>query len=169
MLYILLGQDDFSLHQSLEGIKRSLGAPAILAANTTTLDGQQLTLDQLRAVCETVPFLAERRLVIVKGLLERFEPKGSSSRREKMSQAPNRQNECKSFAAYLGNMPDSTVLVLMGGRVGRNNPLLKELSAKAEVRSFSLLPLCRRFLNSASSSCSLAESRRMIWVISAVA
>ncbi|MBA7696157.1 hypothetical protein ES703_104799 [subsurface metagenome] len=60
MLYILLGQDDFSLCQSLEGIKRGLGDQAILAANTTTLDGQQLTLDQLRTVCETAPFLAER-------------------------------------------------------------------------------------------------------------
>ncbi len=83
MLYILSGQDDFSLTQSLEEIKRGIGEQAILAASTTTLDGQQSTLDQLGTVCETMPFLAERRLVIIKGLLERFESKDRTSRLKK--------------------------------------------------------------------------------------
>ena len=139
MLYILLGQDDFSLHQSLEGIKRGLGDQAILAANTTTLDGQQLTLDQLRTVCETAPFLAERRLVIVNGLLERFEPRGKSGRQRKIKPEADQQDEYKALGAYMGKLPDSTILVLIEGRIGSNNPLFRELSGKAEIRSFPLL------------------------------
>ncbi len=139
MLYILLGQDDFSLGHWLEEIKRSIGDQTLLAANTTTLDGQQITLDQLRTVCETVPFLAERRLVIVTGLLERFEPKDKSSRRVKNTRRTNQQDSYKSLAAYITKMPDSTILVLIDSRVGSNNPLLKELSARAEVKSFPLL------------------------------
>jgi len=136
LLYILLGQDDFSLHQSLDGIKRSLGDQTILAANTTTLDGQQLTLDQLRTVCETAPFLAEKRLVIVRGLLERFEPRGKSSRQRKTTAKTAQQDEYKSLAAYMGELPDSAILVLIEGKIGSNNPLLRELSGRAEVRSF---------------------------------
>jgi DNA polymerase-3 subunit delta len=139
LLYILSGQDDFSLRQSVEGIKRGLGDQTILATNTTTLDGQQMTLDQLRTVCETAPFLAERRLVIVTGLLGRFEPKGKSNRRRKVKPETDRQNEYKSLGAYMGNIPDSTVLVLVEGRIGSNNPLFRELSDKAETRSFPLL------------------------------
>jgi len=139
LLYILLGRDDFSLRQSLEGIKRGLGDQAILAANTTTLDGQQLTLDQLRAVCETVPFLAERRLVIVRGLLERFEPRGKSGRQKKTKPVTDQQDEYKSLVAYMGKLPDSVILVLIEGRIGSNNPLLRELSGRAETRSFPLL------------------------------
>ncbi len=139
MLHILLGQDDFSLHQSLEGIKGSLGDQALLAANTTTLDGQQLTLDQLRTVCETAPFLAERRLVIIKGLLERFEPRGKSSRQKKITPVTNQQDEYKSLGAYMSKLPDSAILVLIEGRIASNNPLLRELSDKAEIRSFPLL------------------------------
>jgi len=139
LLYILLGQDDFSLGHSLEEIKRGIGDQTLLVANTTTLDGQQITLDQLRTVCETLPFLAERRLVIVKGLLERFEPKGKSSRRGKNTQITNQQDEYKSLAAYITKIPDTTILVLIDGRIGSNNPLFRELSAKAEVRSFPLL------------------------------
>lgn len=139
LLYILLGEDDFSLTRSLEEIKRGMGDQALLAANTTALDGQQVTLDQLRTVCETVPFLAEKRLVIIQGLLGRFEPQGKPRRRKKIAPLTEKENEYKSFAAYLANLPDSTALVLIDGRIKSNNPLLKQLSAKAEVRSFPIL------------------------------
>ncbi len=139
MLYILLGQDDFSLRQSLEEIKRGMGDQALLATNTITLDGQQLTLYQLRTVCETIPFLAERRLVIVNGLLERFEPKSKTRRQGKTKHIVNQQNEYKSFGSYITQIPDSTTLALIDGRIRSNNPLLSELSAKAQIKSFPLL------------------------------
>ena len=143
MLYILMGQDDFSLHESLEEIKRGMGDPALVSMNTTTLDGQQLTLDQLRTVCETVPFLAERRLIIVNGLLERFEPKRRSGRQRKTRRILNQQNDCKPLASCITQIPDSTTLVLIDGQVGSSNPLLRELSAKAQVKSFPLLKNAR--------------------------
>ena len=139
MLHILLGQDDFSLRQALEKIKAGVGDQTLLATNTTTLDGQQLTLDQLRTVCETAPFLAERRLVIVNGLLERFEPKRETRGRRKVKSIANQQNEYKSFSSYATQIPDSTTLVLIDGQIGSKNPLLKELSLKAQVKSFPLL------------------------------
>ena len=139
MLYILLGQDDYTLGHSLEEIKRSIGDQTLLVANTTTLDGYQVTLDQLKTVCETVPFLAEKRLVIVTGLLERFEPKDKSSRRRKNTHKTNQQDNYKSLAAYITEIPDSTILVLIDSRVKSNNPLFREISTKAEVKSFPLL------------------------------
>ena len=45
---MLIGEDDFSIRQSLEEIKKGTGDQTALAANTTILDGQQVTLDQLR-------------------------------------------------------------------------------------------------------------------------
>jgi DNA polymerase-3 subunit delta len=139
LLYILLGQDDFSRRQALEEIKKGMGDQVLLATNTTTLDGQQLTLDQLRTVCETVPFLAERRLVIVSGLLERFEPGSKPRRQRKAAPVFNQQNEYKLLASCIARIPDSTNLVLMDGRIRSSNPLLRELSAQAQVKSFPLL------------------------------
>ena len=138
MLYILVGPDDFSLSQALEEIKRSIGDKSVLSANTTTFDGQQLSLDQLRSICETVPFLAEKRLVIVKGLLERFEPKDKSSRK-KAARKIDQQRDYKPLADYIVNIPGSTILVLIDGGIKSSNPLLKELSAKADIKSFPLL------------------------------
>ena len=139
LLYILLGEDDFSLYQSLEEIKRSVDDQELLAANTTTLDGQQVTLSQLSTVCETLPFLAERRLVIVRGLLERFERKSKPGRKKKTPHVPDQQNEYKLIADHINKIPDSTILVLIDSGISSHNPLLRELSGKAEVKSFPLL------------------------------
>ena len=129
MLFILAGQDDFSLAQSLEEIKRDIGDQALLAASTTTLEGQQVTLNELRTVCETVPFLGGKRLVIIRGLLERFEPRGKSSRQKKATRT-NQQDEYKSFGSYVTQIPDSTTLVLAEGRISNTNPLYRELADK---------------------------------------
>jgi DNA polymerase-3 subunit delta len=138
LLYILTGQDDFSINQSLDEIKRDIGDQAVLATSTTTLDGQQVTIDQLRNICETMPFLSEKRLVIIRGLLERFETEGRS-RRQTRTRRNNHQDESKLFGALITQIPDSTVLVLVEGRITGNNPLFKELAGKAVVKSFPLL------------------------------
>ena len=139
MLYILTGQDDFSLRCSLEKLKVALGDPALLAANTTTLDGHKVTPDELRTAGETLPFLAERRLIIVDGLLGRFEPKVRGGQQKKTLGVSGRQDSRRAFAASIGNLPDSTLLVLMDGKIKSSNPLFKELLPQAEVKSFPLL------------------------------
>ncbi len=139
MLYILTGQDDFSLRCSLEKLKAALGDSSLLEANTMILDGHKVTPDQLRTTCDTLPFLAEKRLIIVYGLLERFEPRVKPDRRKKTAGTSERQGECKSFATGISNLPDSTVLVLIDGKIKSSNPLFKGLSSRAEVRSFPLL------------------------------
>ena len=139
MLYILFGEDDFSLTRSLEEIKRGIGDQSLLEANTTVLDGQQVTVGHLRGVGETAPFLAEKRLVIIQGLLGRFEPEGKLRRRKKIAPVAEKEAEYKSFADCLGKIPDSTVLVLVDGRVKSSNPLLRQLLPRAKVRSFPIL------------------------------
>jgi len=137
LLYILHGEDDFSMTQFLGEIKQGLGDPSMLATNTSTFDGQKLTPGELRGVCETAPFLAEKRLVVVQGLLGRFEARG----RPRQKKAANRGGGegAKSFADAMSNIPESTVVMLMDGRVKSTNPLLKLLSSQAEVRSFPML------------------------------
>ena len=138
MLYILHGEDDFSITQFLGEVKRGLGDPSMLATNTSTFDGQKLTLDELRGVCETAPFLAEKRLVVIDGLLGRFEPKGRP-RQKKVTGRGGGEDGAKSFAEAMSNIPESTVIVLTDGRIKSTNPLLKLLSSQAEVRAFPLL------------------------------
>ncbi len=162
LLYILYGEDDFSLQQYLSELKKSVGNATVLAPNTSFLEGHQLTIDQLRSVCEVVPFLADKRLVIVYGLLERFDPKPGSGRGKPTT--PTRAEDHKPFSEYLRKMAGSTLLVQAdaAGRVlqatpesprtllvlvdavpdkkaRERNPLLAEISAKAKVVTFPAL------------------------------
>jgi DNA polymerase-3 subunit delta len=95
-------------------------------------------MEQLATVCETVPFLAEKRLVIIRGLLERFEPRGRTGQPPKTART-SQSDISKAFSTCLGKLPDSTVVILLEGNIGKNNPLHKELVTKAKVRTFPLL------------------------------
>jgi DNA polymerase-3 subunit delta len=139
MLYILYGQDDFSLYQAVKEIKASLGDWEMVATNTTSLDGQRLTLNELRDKCDAAPFLSSRRLVIVDGLLGRFEVKQSKPRSSKKGKSGNGLGGWEGLDSYIKQMPETTVLVLVDGEVQGQNPLLKKLSPLAEVRTFPLL------------------------------
>jgi len=136
LIYILSGQDDFSIAQALENIKQELGDEASLSMSTTTLDGQQLTQEELKTVCETIPFMTGKRLVIVEGLLGRFE---SGTRTKRQAKKSKKQEEAEVFADYLaGGIPETTVLVLTEGVISGDNPIFKSLTGKAVTRSFAL-------------------------------
>ena len=146
MLYILHGQDDFSLREALEEIKAGLGEREALATSTTLLAGQDLTLKQLTAACHALPFMAPKHLVIVEGLLSRFEARASEGRapsspkggRRGRSQAPE-LTEWQALKDCLPTMPPTTVLVFTDGRLAKGNPLLVELAPLATVREFPFL------------------------------
>jgi DNA polymerase-3 subunit delta len=139
LLYILHGEDDFSLTQYLDGVKRGLGDQSMLATNTSRFDGPKLNLDELKSVSETVPFLAEKRLVIIEGLLGRFESRARPARAKKSNNNKGKGDSAKAFAEAMTNLPPSTVIVLTDGKIKGTNPLLKLLMSQAEVRSFPLL------------------------------
>ena len=135
MFYILYGEDEFSRFQALEKIKASLGDSEIVAANTTRLNGERLTLSELRNACDVAPFLGSRRLVIVDGLLGRFEVKQTPIRSGK-GKAEKELGEWELLASYVRQMPETTILVLIDGEVKGSNLLLKKLASLAEVRTF---------------------------------
>jgi DNA polymerase-3 subunit delta len=138
LLYVLFGSDDYSLIESLEEIKRRLGDRVLLDSNTTILDGKHLIPNQLREVCATLPFLAPKRLVVVNGLLGRFEPRVGQGRQKKKAK-DNQPNDYKAFAVLISEFPDSTVLVLADHDIKHKNPLLIELLPQATVKTFPLL------------------------------
>jgi len=138
MLYILYGRDDFSLNQAVEKIKVNLGDLETVATNTTRLEAKNLNLGELRNKCDVAPFLSSHRLVIVDGLLGRFEAKPRKPRSGR-SKSGNELGEWKDFPSYIERMPETTVLVLVDEEVMSHNPLLKKLSPLAEVRAFPLL------------------------------
>jgi DNA polymerase-3 subunit delta len=138
MLYILYGQDGFSRNQAVGKIKAGLGDRETVAASTISLEGRHLTFGELRNKCGAAPFLSSHRLVIVEGLLGRFDAKQGKSRSRK-GKSGNGLEEWEGFDSYIERMPGTTVLMLVDEEVKGSNPLLKRISSLAEVRAFPLL------------------------------
>ena len=139
MLYILAGPDDFSRAEALSEIKKGLGDEAMLSSNTNLFDGKKVTPAELAAVAQAMPFLSEKRLIVIEGLLERFSSDAPKSRSKKTARTSAKQSDIESFIGILTNLPDSTVAVLVDGETGKNNALFNGISAKAKVSSFPVL------------------------------
>lgn len=128
MVHVLYGPDDFTLRQHLEEIKGALGDRESLGLNTTVMDGRRLTPAPLVETCNTVPFMGGWRLVIVEGLLERFEPEATGKRPQVSDWQP--------LLDFLPATPPSTTLVFIDGKLTKPNPLLRRLGKLATVRDF---------------------------------
>jgi DNA polymerase-3 subunit delta len=117
MFYVFDGDDGFSLREEMSALMEKMGDPALAELNTTVLDGRTTDLSELELHCSTAPFLTDRRLVIVEGLLERLSPKGKS-------QADARFLE--GLLAYLADLPDTTRLFFVEQtRLSPRNPVRK--------------------------------------------
>jgi DNA polymerase III subunit delta len=134
-LYLLHGPDEFASAEFVDELKAKLGDPSMAGLNTTVFDGRTAVLSDVRAICDTLPFLSPRRLVIVEGWLTRLlgkaeaagdddadpdaapeAPRGGSGAREVV----------KDLAAYLPHLPESTALVLVEQReLPKTNAVLK--------------------------------------------
>jgi DNA polymerase-3 subunit delta len=142
MIYIYYGEDEFSLREELAALKAQLDSDDMLASNTSLLDGRQLQPAELLAPCGTVPFLGSHRLVIVEGLLGRFETSRAPGKRRDDRASRQSTAPWKALPSALQELPDTTVLVLVDGRLTPGNPLLRLLAPLGEVREFR--PLRRR-------------------------
>ncbi len=129
MFYIFYGDDEYTIQHTIDGMKAKLGDPGIADLNTTVLDGRSLSLDELRITCDCMPFLAEKRLVIVEGLLARYEQRSGASASSATSKGrsdPRSDPIEAGLRAYLPTMPDSARLVFVErGPLSDRNPLLK--------------------------------------------
>lgn len=69
MLYLLHGPDEYRRTAALADLCARIPAD-VYDLNVSVLEGRRLKLDTLVATCEALPFLAERRMVIVNDLLK---------------------------------------------------------------------------------------------------
>jgi len=67
--YVLHGSDDFSLRAQVQAMRAQMGDPAAAELNTTVLDGKTASPAAVLAAAQAMPFLSDKRLVIVEGML----------------------------------------------------------------------------------------------------
>ena len=159
MITLIHGPAELLRAEVRADISRRIAAdPDLADLNTLRLDARTLTPGELQNACDTLPFLAERRLIIVEGLLARLA--GPPRARAKGESAPAStgddaepgetdgepapevlKGQAKAFMAYLDHVPDSTELVLIEEDTG-SGPGLRRLQELARQWPGHHRPLC---------------------------
>lgn len=101
-VYIFHGREHYLINNTINLLKGTLNE-SMIDFNLDILDGKEIMLDQLLSAIETLPFMDERKIVIVKDfeLLLKGKKKIFSDKDE------------KAFIEHLENIPDTTVLVFI--------------------------------------------------------
>jgi DNA polymerase-3 subunit delta len=92
VVFILHGDDAYAMAQKSLAFSLSLGDPSMVDLNTARLDGRSASDEEIRMAASSMPFLADRRLVILTNPLARLT---SPSARER-------------FTALLDSLPPTT-------------------------------------------------------------
>ncbi|HYU19974.1 MAG TPA: DNA polymerase III subunit delta [Chloroflexota bacterium] len=122
LIYVLYGSDRFTRDEQVRGLKRRMLAEPCGEYNLSELSGREFGVADVRAVADTLPFMAERRLVVVEGLIGRLAGSArSAGRRGRAARtAEPGQPETADQAAslrellrYLSIVPPTTALVFV--------------------------------------------------------
>jgi DNA polymerase III subunit delta len=116
IVYILRGDDREKIESIIRQFFEQLGDANMAEMNTNRLDGKSADLNDLRAAALALPFLAERRLVIVEDALYKYarvrnQKKDHSTLNEGNGNDPT--DKIGLFLNFLDGLPPSTALVLV--------------------------------------------------------
>ena len=150
MLYIFHGEDDFTRADALKKLRADMGDPQFADLNTTTLDDKNLTFSELRHNADAIPFLSDKRLVIVESMLARLDPRrsakedGEGDAGETESEPETNADLKQALLDYLPHLPPTTMLVFVENKkLHANNAVLKYAEKEkkhAQVKLFSAPP-----------------------------
>ena len=117
-VYLIHGPEELLLEQAVERLKKRLAEVADLDYNLSMFDGDTADVDAIVAAANTLPFMSERRLVIVR-------------RADRMS-----TDALGALAAYAADPNTDTVLVLVAAKLAKNLRIYKAIDALGGVSEF---------------------------------
>ena len=128
MILVFYGKNDFGVDTEVRKIRLSVTPEEIRDVNLTYLNGDVVTKSEFLSAVLTVPFMANKRLVIVQGLIARLNSKKAME-----------ASGWADLSEQLKPMPVTTDIVFREEDLNRKNYLFKILSPISTVRHFPLL------------------------------
>lgn len=114
--YLLFGEEAYLKHQYKEKLLNALN-PDGDTMNFSRYEGKGIDVRQVIDICETMPFFAERRVILL-------EDTGFF------------KNKCEEFADYMKNLPDYLVLVFSESEVDKRSRMYKAVKSGGRVTEF---------------------------------
>ncbi len=125
MFFLLHGDNEFEISERVADFKQKIGDDTMRDLNITVLDGRKTTLGEVIHAADAIPFLADKRLVIVEGLLTRL---ASRKAKDSVDEAPSgaAKDFLNGLIEYVPRLPDTTRLVFVEYQpLNAKHPLIK--------------------------------------------
>ncbi|MCT4565790.1 MAG: DNA polymerase III subunit delta [Maledivibacter sp.] len=129
-VYLFFGREKYLVNRAIEAIKHKyINNANDESFNFSFFDGFQDDIDVILNSCETLPFMGEKRIVIVR-TKDAFS--GSKS-------ILSKDNE-ESLIKYLSKLPESTCLIFEAGeKIDKRKKIIKEIKSNGKILEFSKL------------------------------
>jgi DNA polymerase-3 subunit delta len=112
-IYLLYGEDTFGRDEALHTLKERMRALPAGEHNLTELSGNDATFSNLRLSAGAMPFLAERRLIVVRGMLGRLLGRGGGRRPRGKAKPENGPDELQQLLEYLPDVPQTASIAFV--------------------------------------------------------
>ncbi len=121
-IYFLYGREYYLIDNAIKNFKESLNE-SMIDFNLDVIDGKEVTLEQILSSIETLPFMDDKKITIVKD----FEL--LKGKRKNFSEGDE-----KYFIDYLDNISESTTLVFaVSGDIDKRKKIVKKIQEKGVV------------------------------------
>ncbi len=131
MVLLLLNADEYLAAERLAAAKAALGDPEMASLNTAELTGGQTSAAAILGEALLMPFLADKRLVIVRGYLDHLDKRMSQSK----SAESAAYSEAADLLTRLGDVPDTCDLIFVDNAVDKRRGLWKGFTAGADSQA----------------------------------
>lgn len=128
-LYLFVGEENYLIDQALKELKAKILAPDLQEFNFILIDGREASYEKIIDACETLPFMAEKKLVYIKELHILTGKNQVLSKKEE-----------EDLIGYISQIPESTILVLYGQpSVDNRKRIIKEIKKHGHIVEFNRL------------------------------
>lgn len=123
-IYLFYGEEEYLKKVYEKKIKNLVVSPGMEMMNLNVFEGKDFEIDFLIDTCETFPFMAEKRLIIIKN--------------SQLFRA-GRKDDTEKICAYLARLPESSCILFIEEEVDKRGKLYKTVQKQGSVTEF--LPL----------------------------
>jgi len=126
MFFLLHGDNEFEISERVADFKQKIGDDSMRDLNIIVLDGRKTMLSEVQHAADSIPFLADKRLVIVEGLLTRLASRKAKDSADEAAPSGAAKDFLNGLVAYVPHLPDTTRLVFVEFQpLSAKHPLIK--------------------------------------------
>ncbi len=140
MLYLFFGPNDLARGAAVAALKRTI-PDDLLDLNCTVLDGRRLRPIDVIQACDALPFIHERRLVIVEDALKGMKAEGDGAAAKPAPRGRGKKAAGgENLVEYIAQLPATADLVFVEtGEFDKRVALYNALKKHGQVREFPVL------------------------------